>query len=783
MTDKPETCHFGLRTPLRSSDCFLGRKTRTQQVINAVFKHDGAEGAVVVGPPRSGRTSVLYQLKSEAERLDEHRPEVVVAIADMRGCESNAASGMEKIIDAIREATKARTPPLKDLADAIPRALARIPGRLVIAVDNFDVLAPYLRRDEQAVIRASASNDVAWVLTTAAPMTECLEFFGDRQSDVIDIVKHNTIHLEPLEIGHIQDALAECGLSPENAEAWAAFVHERVGGFAAWLQLALCCVLQVGRDRLEAGPRGMDAVSTHALEVDIRKVLSIPVCEGALALDARARLGLDQVPEQCKDEDRLRQAGFINTEHSWSGTIIEELASGRNWLEQRIQEYPRGDRYERLSFEIDRINGRSWRAGGTAVIEHGRVASRRVQPYLRRETKSRDDARALVDALAYLFTPATRKDPDASRLPKELSTKPDSPLSELAWLHDISRIDEGIINEVNSLVDRMILMLHDLEIQPTTAEDSRPLSWLHLSDIHMSGHHTYDPDLVLDAIVKLAEKERKPDFIVVTGDVAFSGQAKQYAHVDKFFSDLLDVTGLSDKRERVIVVPGNHDVDRQKLIGLARTLLHEEQSQSYFGLKTLPHLTAQSEFWSWYERLLAGARTCAQDTTCGPIVQLNIREHRVALLPINTALFASGDDDRDKLWIGRRALRAQVQELQKLKANLNIVALHHPVEWLSSHERRQIRKYIQDAADVILCGHLHEPGAASVHTMDSRVVMVSAGASYQGSRRPCRLFYCRLEQLRLFLRPFAYDDVSEQWLIDPTVFPSSPDHEASFPIR
>lgn len=97
----------------------------------------------------------------------------------------------------------------------------------------------------------------------------------------------------------------------------------------------------------------------------------------------------------------------------------------------------------------------------------------------------------------------------------------------------------------------------------------RPICWLHMSDIHMNARDAWSQDVVLRAMSERIEKLRReglePDFILVTGDLAFSGKADEYGLVAEFFDAVSTASGVP--RERMFCVPGNHDIDRgrQKL--------------------------------------------------------------------------------------------------------------------------------------------------------------------------------------------------------------------------
>ena len=91
------------------------------------------------------------------------------------------------------------------------------------------------------------------------------------------------------------------------------------------------------------------------------------------------------------------------------------------------------------------------------------------------------------------------------------------------------------------------------------------VTWLHVSDFHIRGGDSYDRDVVLRALVQSVkfqreERGRSPDLIFATGDIAYSGQAKEYEIATRFFDDLLEAASL--EKRFLFVVPGNHDVDR-----------------------------------------------------------------------------------------------------------------------------------------------------------------------------------------------------------------------------
>jgi len=122
-----------------------------------------------------------------------------------------------------------------------------------------------------------------------------------------------------------------------------------------------------------------------------------------------------------------------------------------------------------------------------------------------------------------------------------------------------------------------------LDLKQQGAESMNGLTILHISDIHIQEGDSYARDVVLKALVDSVRffkenENRKPDIIAVTGDIAYSG-TEYGEQMARFFDDLLAAAGL--EKERLFIVPGNHDVDKDECDDLIRTLDSNEKSPNY----------------------------------------------------------------------------------------------------------------------------------------------------------------------------------------------------------
>jgi len=104
---------------------------------------------------------------------------------------------------------------------------------------------------------------------------------------------------------------------------------------------------------------------------------------------------------------------------------------------------------------------------------------------------------------------------------------------------------------------------------------------VHLSDIHFTGSsgtsvHDLDSEVrneILRDAATVAKGLGGATGVVVTGDIAFSGQRAEYDRAASWLLEFCRAIGCPD--ESVWVVPGNHDVDRKIASSKVTKTLHE----------------------------------------------------------------------------------------------------------------------------------------------------------------------------------------------------------------
>lgn len=305
-----------------------------------------------------------------------------------------------------------------------------------------------------------------------------------------------------------------------------------------------------------------------------------------------------------------------------------------------------------------------------------------------------------------------------------------------------------------------------------------PVRFLHISDIHLRPQRVkrYDQDRVLRGLLAFLERDRGSfplDLIFVTGDLAQSGKADEYALVVDLLKRVLEITAVPP--ERMFVVPGNHDVDRDVGRWLLRTLSRDEEAITFFEepRSRAFHEQKFAEYKKSMGSLFGATRPLGIGVGGDAVEVVEIRGARLAVASFNSAWFAQGDDDRLKLWIGDPNVQRAIDRVADEEALFAIALMHHPLEDLHPIDRNDVERQIERGFDLLLRGHLHNPQTHSLAGQRGGFIHVAAPATYQGSQwgNGCFLGEIRPRARTVRLRPYMYASGPDPWVLDTKVFP------------
>ena len=268
----------------------------------------------------------------------------------------------------------------------------------------------------------------------------------------------------------------------------------------------------------------------------------------------------------------------------------------------------------------------------------------------------------------------------------------------------------------------------------------RPIRWLHISDLHLHESNDSLQKTVLAAMLSDITKRHKDgltfDFVLVTGDLAFSGKISEYELVKEFFNQLSSAVGLS--RNMIFCVPGNHDIDRerQKMCFAGTRQKLQSQTDVYSFLECIEEretlLMRLSNYHQFQESYFSNQQRELTEYNLGYVSVVNLDEFRIGIMGLNSAWLAEGgQSDHGQLLLGEQQVNSAIKIVNIGNPHIVIGMGHHPFELIRNFDRMPVKRRLEEACHFFHCGHLHLPDASKIASQSGQCLMLAAGASFE----------------------------------------------------
>ena len=265
-----------------------------------------------------------------------------------------------------------------------------------------------------------------------------------------------------------------------------------------------------------------------------------------------------------------------------------------------------------------------------------------------------------------------------------------------------------------------------------------PAIFVHLSDIHFGQerddtvhiHNDVKEQLITDAAEVIgALPSAAAHGLLVTGDIAYSGKRPQYEEAGRWLDELARRIGCPI--HRVQMVPGNHDVDRDKLsIGGSQLLDYIRAGGAAEYEKVVDNQADRASLLARFEDYgsFSFGYDCALDGEVRFATNLRVElapGRWIRFIRMNSSLLCHGKerDDAPELMIGARQFT-----VPRHPGEENVVLVHHPLNWYK--DAGDVRQYVRSRARVFISGHEHDPKVTIDHVeAECDVMMLAAGAA------------------------------------------------------
>ena len=226
------------------------------------------------------------------------------------------------------------------------------------------------------------------------------------------------------------------------------------------------------------------------------------------------------------------------------------------------------------------------------------------------------------------------------------------------------------------------------------------LSVVHFSDIHIKS----EADLVFQRVnaIKSACVSSLPNngdvVIIISGDIAFSGQPHQYELARKLIDCISEyIIEQKGSRVRFAFSPGNHDCDFSKETSVRNTLIESARGTD-IDIDYYHQVNAiQGSFDVFAEAYGISTNSVLRH------LEVETGENKVLFLLANTAWMSVLEEKPGKIIIPSHLF----ESIDAAKYKAVFCVLHHPTNWLDPDCKRGFIDYIRKNADIIMIGHEH----------------------------------------------------------------------------
>jgi predicted MPP superfamily phosphohydrolase len=307
---------------------------------------------------------------------------------------------------------------------------------------------------------------------------------------------------------------------------------------------------------------------------------------------------------------------------------------------------------------------------------------------------------------------------------------------------------------------------------------------LHLSDVHL-GNPTSELNmpLVIEPLFRDLARMRDqyglvPDLIVFNGDLAH-GETPERPIEDQYGSEcaaflnrICRVFDRDTKTQPLLLVPGNHDIDRTVIAAAQTEWLERAEHNPETEDMIREAMRARKRDWTVFiERQQAWQSFMKSldlpmwrfhdslNISTG-IIETHTR--RIGIAGLNTSWSAGGRADKGRLWLGRHQVEQAIADLREGDADFRIVVMHHPPAWLNPVEGPKIANLLNQHFNVFMYGHEHE----DVIEDSSDHLRIAAAATYESSVANNGYGWLRFDfaprTVEAFLRQFR-EDAGPDW--------------------
>lgn len=242
---------------------------------------------------------------------------------------------------------------------------------------------------------------------------------------------------------------------------------------------------------------------------------------------------------------------------------------------------------------------------------------------------------------------------------------------------------------------------------------------LHLSDIHIKNSN--DPILAKGEAIARCIYEQLANasnlIILISGDIAFSGNSEQYALAKKFLEDIqIEIEQEKELPITYILAPGNHDCDFSLDNKVRKIVVKNLQSETNpeVDIDIIEACTdIQKSFFEFRDDIEAN-QTVSDDRLVRE-TSIEVNGKKINFIALNVSWISEIHEQPGFMHFPVR----NYEHLLYDRDGLELVVLHHPLNWFNQSTYRPFREFVKKKGDIIISGHEHIGNVGKINDAES----------------------------------------------------------------
>lgn len=311
------------------------------------------------------------------------------------------------------------------------------------------------------------------------------------------------------------------------------------------------------------------------------------------------------------------------------------------------------------------------------------------------------------------------------------------------------------------------------------------VKWLQISDLHF-GNPLNSLDDMREELLDYIERGEidTVEFLFITGDVIYAGNGavgtpcERYKNAIEYIEKLKKVlwknTPESELKNRVFIVPGNHDLQREngefsrtsEMGGLKNTINNNKASEPKHKNNTYEAMNL-SGFIDFYKNYASDELLKCLKENVHYCVELD----DIVILHINSSFSSCEDNEEGSLIIDSTLLRKALSKYSKGFIKPIIALAHHGLLCLSNKEQEKVEKILKKhGVSLYLCGHEHTRNSVNISKFE-QVTPLSCFCcgtllSAENTEADTIVFYGEMNCMKREGRILSYRGTQEGWSTD-----------------